>query len=96
MRPSAALIAKRHEILAAAHRHGARNVRVFVSSVTGEDRDGSDLDLLVDIADDTSLLDLARLQREIEAVAGVPVDLVTIEDLPARVRPRVLLDARPL
>jgi len=96
MRPSAAVLTKRHEILSAARRHGVSNVRVFGSAATGRDREDSDLDLLVDAAEDTSLLDLARLQREIEAVAGVRVDIVTMDDLPIGIRPRVLTDARPL
>jgi predicted nucleotidyltransferase len=87
---------KRGEILAAAARHGASNVRVFGSVSRGEDSEASDLDLLVDIDGGTSLLDLVKLEHEIEAAVGLHVDVVTIEDLPARIRSRVLSDARPI
>ncbi|MCC7048512.1 MAG: nucleotidyltransferase family protein [Alphaproteobacteria bacterium] len=96
MRASEALAAKRGEILAAASRHGATNVRVFGSAVRGEDTAASDLDLLVDIADGTSLLDLVKLEHEIGAAIGLRVDVKTLEDLPDRIRARVLADARPI
>lgn len=46
----------REEILRIAARHGARNVRVFGSVARGEDRFDSDVDLLVEMQDDRSLL----------------------------------------
>jgi predicted nucleotidyltransferase len=39
----------RREILDAAVRHGARNVRVFGSIARGDDHEESDVDFLVDI-----------------------------------------------
>ena len=39
---------KRAEILRVAEAHGARNVRVFCSVVRGDNRDDSDVDLLVE------------------------------------------------
>jgi len=96
MRASEAIRLKRGEILAAAARHGASNVRVFGSVSRGEDSARSDLDLLVDIQDGTSLLDLVKLEHEIADSTGLSVDVVTIEDLPERIRSRVLSDARPL
>lgn len=39
---------KRQDILRVAARHGARNIRVFGSAARGEDRPGSDIDLLVE------------------------------------------------
>src|SRR5688500_3484228 len=53
----------REEILRIAARHGARNVRVFGSVARGEDRFDSDVDLLVEMQDDRSLLDLVGLNR---------------------------------
>ena len=52
----------REEILRIAARHGARNVRVFGSVARGEDRFDSDVDLLVEMQDDRSLLDLVGLE----------------------------------
>jgi len=53
------------------------NPRFFGSVVHGDDLDDSDLDLLVDPSPDTSLLDMACIQVEIEALLGLPVDVVT-------------------
>jgi len=73
-----------------------RNPRVFGSVVRGEDHDGSDLDLLVDAAPGTTLFDIGGLQVDLEEALGVPVDLLTPEDLPARIRDRVLREAKPV
>ena len=75
---------------------GMANPRVFGSAAAGEDRESSDLDLLVDPSPETSLLDLARLQIEIEAALGVKVDLLTPKSLPASFRERVLTEAIPV
>jgi hypothetical protein len=45
---------KRDDILRIAEKHGARNVRVFGSAVRGETTETSDIDLLVDTAEQTS------------------------------------------
>lgn len=66
----------RDEILELAARNGATNVRVFGSVARGEERHGSDLDLLVDIGPGCSLLDQARLRRALIELLGVEVDLV--------------------
>jgi uncharacterized protein len=57
---------------------------------------GSDLDLLVDTMPGTTLFDLGGLQIELEELTGVRVDLLTPEDLPPRVRERVLREAAPV
>ena len=72
------------------------NPRVFGSVVHGDDEDGSDLDLLVDPAPKTSLLDVVRLQRMIETVVEIHVDLLTPGDLPPKFRDRVVAEAMPL
>lgn len=43
----------------------------------GTDKPGSDLDLLVDLADDGDLLDLIDGAEALEDLLGVRVDLVT-------------------
>ena len=56
----------REEILRIAAPHGARNVRVFGSVARGDDRADSDVDLLVEMEDDRSLLDLVGLEQDLE------------------------------
>lgn len=75
---------------------GARNIRVFGSVARGETDSRSDVDLLVDLEPGRSLLDLARLQRKLEQLLTVRVDVVSSRGLRDRVRETVLRDALPL
>ena len=88
-----ALEEKRRSIREAASRFRTVNPRVFGSVLHGHDKDGSDLDLLVDPLPDTTLFDLGGLQVELEALLGVPVDLRTPGDLPPKFREKVLAEA---
>jgi predicted nucleotidyltransferase/DNA-binding XRE family transcriptional regulator len=87
---------RRGEVLDRAARCGASNVRVFGSVARGEDTSASDIDLLVDLAEDVGLLGLGRLEREIGEVLGVAVDVVPASALKARLRDEVLSEAVPL
>lgn len=66
----------RVEILELAARNGATNVRVFGSIARGEEHQGSDVDLLVDLDPGRSLLDQVRLRRALTSLLGVEVDVV--------------------
>ena len=96
MRPSQSLESKRDAVRAAAVRFRTAYPRVFGSVARGADVDGSDLDLLVDALPGTTLFDLGGLQVELEALLGVPVDVVTLGDLPLKFRAQVLAEARPV
>ncbi|HQV07736.1 MAG TPA: nucleotidyltransferase family protein [Thauera sp.] len=96
MKPSDVLRQRVDTIREAATRFHVRNPRVFGSVLHGTDKDGSDLDLLVDPQPGTTLFDLGGLQVELEDMLGVPVDVVTPGDLPARIRAQVIAEARPL
>jgi predicted nucleotidyltransferase len=87
---------KRDEILRVAERHGARNVRVFGSAVRGEATEESDLDLLVEVGEQTSPWFPAGLVDELEELLGRPVDVVTEDGLYWLIRRRILRDARPI
>lgn len=65
------LQAVRQDILRVAARHGARNIRLFGSAARGEDRPGSDLDLLVDMESGRSLLDLVALGQDQKGSARI-------------------------
>ncbi|MEO8718481.1 MAG: nucleotidyltransferase family protein [Burkholderiales bacterium] len=96
MRPSEALAAHRTEIRAIAAARGASNVRVFGSVVRGLDKDGSDLDLLVDVGPDVSLFAYVGLQLDLEDALGVKVDICTPEELHPVMKKRILEEARPV
>ena len=56
--------------MAIASRHHASRVRLFGSAARGDDRPDSDIDLLVDFDEDSSLFDLMRMSRELEVLLG--------------------------
>ncbi|MFZ5883629.1 MAG: nucleotidyltransferase family protein [Chloroflexota bacterium] len=96
MKTEELVVSHREEILATAHKHGAYNVRVFGSVARGEARPDSDIDFLVNLEAGRSLMDLARLLRELQSLLGRDVDVVTEAGLRPRIRPRVLREARAL
>jgi predicted nucleotidyltransferase len=96
MRPSVVLDLKRNAVRDTVRRFRTTNPRIFGSVLHGTDRNGSDLDLLVDALPGATLLDLGDLEAELESLLGVAVDLLTPGDLPAKLRARVLAEARPV
>ncbi|MFQ5881689.1 MAG: nucleotidyltransferase family protein [Candidatus Methylomirabilales bacterium] len=90
------LKAKRDEILRIAAKHGARNVRVFGSVVRGEAGEQSDVDFLVDLEPDRSLLDHAALIGELQEFLGRKVDVLTEKSIYWLLRRRILKEAKPL
>ena len=96
MRPFVALDMKRIAVREAVGRFRTVNPRVFGSVLHGTDRDGSDLDLLVDALPGATLFDLGGLQDELESLLGIHVDLLTPTDLPPKFRAKVLAEAQPV
>lgn len=70
--------------------YGIVRVQIYGSLARGEERAGSDVDLLVEFEGVPSLFDIARLQEELEALLGRDVDITT----PGGLHPRVLKAAR--
>ena len=96
MRPSQLLALKRDQMLALAAARGASRVRVFGSVATGQDHEGSDVDLLVDMPEGTSLLQIVGLQLDMQDALGIKVDLCTERELHPTLRPRILAEAKAL
>jgi len=90
------ILGRRKEILRIAARHGAHNVRVFGSVVRGEAAADSDVDFLVRLDDDRSLIDHIALIRELEDLIGCRVDVVAEDALHRVIRARVLAEGVPL
>jgi len=83
----------RPQILAAAAVNGADHVRVFGSVARGEDSADSDVDFLVALRPGRTLLDLTRLEMQLEALLGRRVDVVTEDGLHEPVRTTALRQA---
>ena len=77
---------RREQVMAIAARHHASRVRLFGSAARGEDRPDSDIDLLVDFDQGSSLFDLMRMARELEMLLGRAVDVVSAGGLKSRDR----------
>ncbi|MHB8796679.1 MAG: nucleotidyltransferase family protein [Candidatus Nanopelagicales bacterium] len=72
------------EIQAIAGRHRARSVAVFGSVARGDDGPASDVDFLVEFEPGASLLDLMRIQDDLEHLLGCGVDVVSVGGLKDR------------
>lgn len=86
----------RNEIINIAKSHGAYRIRVFGSVAKGEAHINSDVDFLVDMESDRSLLDLGGLQFDLQEFLHIKVDVVTEKGLRHRIREKVLQEAVPL
>ena len=62
----------------------------------GEAEAESDLDLLIDLEPDRSLLDLVALESVLETLLGIPVDIAEPLTLHRYIRDRVMAEAVPL
>ena len=89
-------VEKRAEILRLAGLHGCRNVRVFGSVASGENKPGSYVDFLVDLEKGRGLLDMGGLLSDLEDLLGVEVDLVESGGIHPYIWSRVLAEAKPL
>lgn len=72
---------------------GGSNVRVFGSVATGQDHEGSDIDLLFTMGTPLSLMQIGALEQQLRDVLGTAVDLVPDSVLRPEFRDRALGDA---
>jgi len=87
---------QKDSILALAHHYHADNVRVFGSVLRGEEREDSDIDLLVDFLPGSTLLDQAGLIEALSSELGRKVDVVSARALNKHIKPQILQEALPL
>jgi uncharacterized protein len=87
------LKAYREEILRIAAKYGAYNVRVFGSVARGEARPDSDVDFLVELEPQRTLLDQIALMQSLEKLLGRKVDVTEPETLHELIRDKVLREA---
>jgi hypothetical protein len=71
-------------------RYGVTRAGVFGSRARGESREDSDLDILVDLPEGASLLDLVGLQLDLGDALRIAVDAHTYRSLHPLLRERIL------
>ena len=82
----------RQKILPILERHRATRAGLFGSAARGEMTEHSDIDLLVELGDDLSLLDVVGIAQELEDALGRSVDLVEYEAIKPLLRERILAE----
>jgi hypothetical protein len=87
---------QREHILRIARDHGAHDVRIFGSVARGDAEAVSDLDILVRLDSDRSLLDRIALIQDLEEILRCKVDVVNERALDASIRDEVLNEALAL
>lgn len=87
---------ERTSLVEVCRRYGVKELSLFGSSVRGEMRPESDIDIMVEFEPGVriGLIKFESLAEELEALAGRKVDLVTKRGLKPWIRPEVLKDAR--
>jgi predicted nucleotidyltransferase len=96
MKPSEALAIRRVALRRLLERHGFTNPRVFGSVLTKTDTEESDLDVLVESVEGTTLFTLAEAEHEARQLTGVRVSVLTPGFLSPRFRDSVVQQAEPL
>lgn len=87
---------KREVILRLAREHGVTRVRAFGSMARGDAGLESDIDLLVDLEQGRTLLDLGALLMDLQDLLHRKVDVLTEAALHPRIKEKVLREAIPL
>lgn len=84
------------EIVTLCQKYHVKTLRVFGSMARGDFREESDIDLLVSFSRPISLLQMVGLEREISAIIGRKVDLLTTQSVSPYLRNRILKESRPV
>ena len=85
--------AKRDEIYAIARKHKAEKLWVFGSCARKEERPDSDVDFLVKLGDDASMLDLVHIKNGMQGIVMRDVDVVSSRGLSPFLSRRILSEA---
>ena len=87
------IMKRRENILKIAKAHGATNLKIFGSYARGDEKPGSDIDLLVELEPGRSLLDIIAIKQDIEDMINRKVDVVTADALSPYIREEIMQEA---
>ncbi|HHT9133773.1 MAG TPA: nucleotidyltransferase family protein [Candidatus Avalokitesvara rifleensis] len=80
----------KRRILPILRRYGVKRVGLFGSCVQNELKEDSDIDILVEIEKDISLLDFVGIKLELEEALGRKIDLVEYSMIKPLLKERIL------
>jgi predicted nucleotidyltransferase len=86
----------RDQLPALRERWGVDSLEIFGSRVRGDEREDSDLDVLVTLQRPIGLFQIVELEHALTDLLGVKVDLVLRDSLKPRIGERILAEAIPL
>ncbi|MBU1045733.1 nucleotidyltransferase family protein [Patescibacteria group bacterium] len=78
------------QILPILKKHDIKKAAIFGSLVRGEAKKNSDVDIVIQIEKDISLLDFIGIKLEIEDTLGRKIDLVEYDTLKPIIKERIL------
>ncbi len=78
------------KILPVLDKHDVKRASIFGSIARDDSDENSDIDILVELGGEKSLLDLAGLKIELEEILGKGVDVLTYESLHPLLKDRIL------
>ena len=80
----------KNKIIPVLKSYDVKRAAIFGSFVRGEEKEDSDVDILIEFEGEKSLLDLVGLKIELEEVLGRKVDVITYNSLHPLLRDRIL------
>ncbi len=80
----------KQKILPILEKYNIKRAGLFGSYVRGDMREDSDIDILVEIEEDISLLDFVGIKIEIEENLGKKVDLVEYNTIKPLIREKII------
>ncbi len=85
-----AIAGLKSKIISVLRQHDVIHAAIFGSFARGEEREDSDLDILVELGEGKSLLDLVALKLDLEELLERKIDVVTHNALHPAIKERVL------
>lgn len=80
----------KNKIIPVLKKYGVKRAGIFGSVVRDEAREDSDVDILVELPDGASLLDLAGLKIDLEELLARKVDVLTYDSIYHLLKNRIL------
>jgi predicted nucleotidyltransferase len=88
------ILAKKKNFLR--EKYNVKDISLFGSFVRGEQKESSDLDILVSFTEPVSLLDIAKLEVYLSELIGIKIDIVPKEDIRLELRRTISQEEVPL